>query len=65
MQYSAFKTHGKENRRRGPHIVGQYSNEYATPTVELTRADIVHGRGKISTKSTSDLDQAKEGIIAW
>ncbi len=40
----------RERRRRGPHTVNQYSNEYARLPVELSRAHITHGRGQIRIK---------------
>ncbi len=59
----AFSNHGTEYRRRGLHRVGQYCNEYERPPVELAWARIAHGRGQISTKSTSELCKTREGVI--
>ncbi len=39
----AFKNHGPQYCRRGPHTDGKYSNEYERPPVELARACTAHG----------------------
>ncbi len=59
----AFKNYGTEHRRTGPRTVGQYPTECERPSLELALPHTAHGRGQIGTKSTSELRQAREGII--
>ncbi len=63
LQYTDRKLSMRSNRRTGQHTVGQYSTGYERTPVDLVWPHTARGRGRISTKSTSELLQAREGII--